>query len=107
MPTWTNSLEALVGRDHPERGVLGADELAGGLDDPTEHDGKREVADDQLVGAQQPPEPPLGGDHLLGAVDQLAEELVQLETRTPVARGIGGAAGGHVCTVDRRLDITW
>ena len=45
-------LEPAVGTDHPERTVLGADEVDGDVDDALEDDGQIEVLDNRLIGGE-------------------------------------------------------
>jgi len=56
-------------------------QLAGGLDDPAQHDRQREITHDEPVGAQQSPQPALGGQHVLSAVDELGQQVVELQPR--------------------------
>ena len=80
MPTWMNSVQPAVRRDHAERAVRRVDQLAGRLDDPAQH---RLQARSPMTagGAQQAAQPALGGHHLLRPLDQLGQQLVQLEAR--------------------------
>ena len=73
--------EPAVGAITPERGVAGADQLPGRLDDAPQHRGQRQLAGDHLVGPQQTPQPALGGHDLLRALDQLRQQLIELQPR--------------------------
>jgi hypothetical protein len=68
-------------RDHPERRVLGTDQVPRRLRDPPQHHRERQVPDHHLVRPQQTSQPALGGHHLLCPLHQLREQLVQLQAR--------------------------
>ena len=67
--------------EHAERGVAGADELAGRLHDAVQHLGQGQPARDHVVRAQEAPQPALGGEDLLRALDQLRQQLIELQPR--------------------------
>ena len=56
-------LQLTVVADHPERGVLSADQIPSRLDDPTQHHRQGELAHDGPVGGEQALEALLSGAH--------------------------------------------
>ena len=60
-------LRPTVVADHPEHGVLGADQIPSRLDDPAQHGRQGEFADDGPVGGEQSLEALLSGPAVSGA----------------------------------------
>jgi hypothetical protein len=63
--------------EHPQGGVLGVRELAGGLHDAMQHAVQRQVAGDRDDGVEQKRQPVLPVDDLADAVQELTEQVVE------------------------------
>ena len=81
--------EQLIGADHAERAVAGADHVAGGDDDPLQRAAQVQVRADADDGVEQCAEPFPAGHDFADPVEHLLEQLVEADP------GQRGQAEGH------------
>ena len=81
MPTWMNSSRPPLGGDHPERAVLGVDQLDGRVDDALEHHRQLDGLDDGLRRPEQGAKAPLRVHDLARALHELLERPVEFRPR--------------------------